>query len=504
MKKVLLFNPRAVSLGSPNYRVPNSILQVAASIHGVRDYVIVDGNREVDSMLKIKHHLATGHFKYFACTVMPGPQLKEAIPISKMIRNLYPDIINIWGGYFASNQYQAVLESGYVDFCINGPGDKAFPALIEALESGKPYEFIRNLIYRNAEGKIVKTQKDDLLDQDTLPDLPYQALDRQYSMAGYLKKTHLGEKTVAYHSSVGCPFKCSFCAVVPIYEARWRGKSALKIYRDIKNLKDQYGADAIEFHDNNFFVSEKRTIEFAKLIREEKMNWWGEGRIDTLDKYSDQSLVILRESGCKMIFFGAESGNDELLQQMDKGGKQSGQQILNFAARLKQFDIVPEYSFVLGLPAQNAQTVKKHVRKEISFIKQVKEVNPQTEIIIYVYSPVPTKDSELFKSITAAGFEFPTHLDDWLDPQWEKFDLRKNPLTPWLTPDIIDLIKNFETVLNGYYPTSTDIKLSSFQHRFIRMLAGVRYRSGFFKYPYELKALQKYWLRYRQPEWEGF
>ena len=73
--------------------------------------------------------------------------------------------------------------------------------------------------------------------------------------------------------------------MVPIYNARWKGKSAQGIYKDIKFLKDKYQADAIEFHDNNFFVSEKRTVEFAKLIKDEKMTWWGEARIDTMDKY---------------------------------------------------------------------------------------------------------------------------------------------------------------------------------------------------------------------------
>jgi radical SAM superfamily enzyme YgiQ (UPF0313 family) len=94
---------------------------------------------------------------------------------------------------------------------------------------------------------------------------------------------------------------------VPIYNARWRGKSAGLIYKDIKFLKDYYGGNAIEFHDNNFFVSEKRVVEFSKLIHNENMVWWGEGRIDTINKYTDESLALMREAGCKMIFFGAEN-----------------------------------------------------------------------------------------------------------------------------------------------------------------------------------------------------
>jgi radical SAM superfamily enzyme YgiQ (UPF0313 family) len=336
-----------------------------------------------------------------------------------------------------------------------------------------------------------------------LPALPYTSLNRFYPLKHYLGKTYLGTKTIAYHSSMGCPFKCSFCAVVPIYNARWRGKSAQLIYNDIKYLKDNFGGNAIEFHDNNFFVSEKRTVEFSKLIKPEKMIWWGEGRIDTIDKYSDASLALMRESGCKMIFFGAETGNDEILKKMDKGGTQTAAEIKSFAARIAKFDIIPEYSFVLGTPADTPEQAMKQIDQDIAFIKEIKQINPKTEIIIYVYSPVPTEGSDMYNKALSGGFHFPETLEDWISPQWDKFDLRKNPLTPWLTPEMINKIKDFETVLNGYYPTASDIKLTSLKKNILRNVAAVRYKTGLYKKPYELKALQILW-KYRQPEIEGF
>src|SRR2546430_2366309 len=145
-------------------------------------------------------------------------------------------------------------------------------------------KLIKNMIYRPADG-IVKTTKDDLKEQDTLPPLPYPNLQAFYPLHHFLGKTCLGEKTVAYHSSIGCPFTCSFCAVVPIYNARWKGKSAENIYNDFLRVKKQFPVDAMEFHDNNFFVSEKRTVEFARLIEPHNISWWGEARIDTMDKY---------------------------------------------------------------------------------------------------------------------------------------------------------------------------------------------------------------------------
>jgi len=500
MKKVLLFNPRAAR-SKP--RIPNSVLQVAASIDGIYEWVIVDGNLETKPLDKIMDYLRTGDFAYFGCTVMPGPQLKQAIPYTKRVREEFPEIKIIWGGYFASNQYKAVINSGYVDAIVTGPGDRAFPRLLDAWDRGEALEAIPNLIFKKGE-EIVKTQKDPVYDQDELPGLPYDRLNSFYPISRYLGKTFLGTRTIAYHSSFGCPFTCSFCGIVPIYNGKWKGQSAEKIYQNVKFLKEKYGGNAIEFHDNNFFVHEKRVAEFARLIEPENMIWWGEARIDTMDRYKDETLALIRRAGCRIIFFGAETGNDEILKKMDKGGKQSGEQIKRFAQRMRQFDIIPEYSFVLGTPAETPEKAMKQIDEDIAFITRIKEINPDTEIIIYVYSPVPTEGSEMFGDVEKSGFRFPSKLEDWLKPEWENFDLRKNPLTPWLTGEMIDKIKDFETVLNARFPTVSDIKLSSFQRKTMQAISSFRYQQRIFKYPYEIKVLQKFWLKYRQPEIEGF
>jgi hypothetical protein len=155
------------------------------------------------------------------------------------------------------------------------------------------------------------------------------------------------------------------------------------------------------------------------------------------------------------------------------------------------------------MPADSPEQVWAQIEEDIAFIKTIKRINPETEIIIYLYSPVPTEGSDLYERITRAGFSFPKSLDDWLSPQWESFDLRRNPLTPWLTPAMVDRIHNFETVLHARFPTVSDTKLTSLQRQVMRRLASLRYQFNFFHFPYELKVLQKFWLRYRQPEVEG-
>src|SRR5580698_7904933 len=108
MNKILLFNPKSAVA---KHRIPNSIMSIAASIEGKYEWVIVDGNCETDPLEKIESYLKTGEYKYLGFTVMPGPQLRESIPLSKAIKEKYPFTKMIWGGYFPSTQPKAVLES---------------------------------------------------------------------------------------------------------------------------------------------------------------------------------------------------------------------------------------------------------------------------------------------------------------------------------------------------------------------------------------------------------
>ncbi len=497
---VLLFNPRSADA---KHRIPNSILQVGGALRGRYQPIFVDGNLEKNPLEKIVSLIEKDAPIAFGLTVMPGPQLKQAIPITKHIKEKFPLLPIIWGGYFASNQHKIVLESGWVDFIVDGPCDDMFADLISAIDSESTnFSEIPNLIYLQDE-QIVKTKKQTIPEMENIPLFPYDQLHETYPLENYLPKTFLGKRTLGYHSSFGCPFTCSFCAVVPIYNAKWKGLSPDRIIAELSKMKSEFNIDAVEFHDNNFFTARKRVVEFAEKVEPLNLTWWGEGRIDTINLYSDEELVAMKKSGLKMIFLGAETGNDEVLKAMDKGGTQTGEQIRTFAARMGRIGIVPEYSFVLGLPADKNQKVTSQINQDITFIKEIKKINPATEIIIYLYSPVPTEGSELYESIQKQGFKFPTKLEDWLSPAWEKFDLRKNPLTPWLTAKHVQKIKNFETVLNAYYPTVSDFRVGKTKRFLLRTFAFWRYHSGFYAFPYEIKLLLKIW-KYRQPEEQGF
>jgi anaerobic magnesium-protoporphyrin IX monomethyl ester cyclase len=329
-----------------------------------------------------------------------------------------------------------------------------------------------------------------------LSPLPFHKID----VTRYIGRTYVGTRTINYHSSVGCPFLCGFCAVASTYKARWLGLSAQRIADDLLWFGREYGVNAVEFHDNNFFTSERRTAEFADRIRGKGFTWWGEGRPDTLLAYDETTWRLMSQAGSKMIFFGAESSSQKVLKLMDKGGTQTPDTVLQLADRARSHGIVPEFSFVLGSPTE---TVSEDIEMDIAYIKKVKKINPDAEIIIYVYSPVHFEESDLYRAATAHRFSYPETLEEWLLPQWQMHDLRKSPVTPWLTDRDVSRIRNFERVLNARFPTASDLKLSAVQRSGLKLLGSWRYRFSIYGFPLEVQAAQKL-LRYRRPEVEGF
>jgi hypothetical protein len=199
-----------------------------------------------------------------------------------------------------------------------------------------------------------------------------------------------------------------------------------------------------------------------------------------------------------MVFMGAESGSDETLKRMDKGGQMSTERTLEMAKLMKSYDVVPEFSFVMGSPPDP----EGDLRQTMEFIRKVKRINPASEIIMYLYTPVPLS-GDLYERAKADGFAFPETLEEWISPEWLSFSQRRSTTMPWVKRTLQDQIHDFERVINAYYPTSTDAKLSGAWRNVLRAASAWRYHLRFYHFPLELRALHKL-VAYQRPETSGF
>jgi radical SAM superfamily enzyme YgiQ (UPF0313 family) len=483
-----------------------SLLAVGALLEGEFEYVIVDGNLVDDPLSAIANLVdGSGNRPILGLTVMPGPQLEESVPLCRNLKQRYPNLTIVWGGYFPTQHWDVCLRSGYVDFVVRGHGELVFLQLLRALQENDldfqstpilstPILATPGLAFRDGSNKPVSNPLAPIPSPDRLP---AWNLDR-VPVELYLRKTFLGTRTLGYHSSYGCPFFCNFCAVVNMVNGKWLPQTAESVATAVHTYASRWRVDAVEFYDNNFFTNQNRVAEFADRIMDLNLSWWGEGRIDTLQMYSEQSWRKMRDSGLRMVFLGAESGSDETLKRMHKGGKMSTEKTLEMASLMRSWGIVPEFSFVLG----NPPNPEEDTRKTIEFIRKVKRVNPDSEIVMYLYTPVPTS-GELYEEAVAEGFSFPDTLEEWVSPQWLDFSQRRSSSMPWLKRSIRDQILDFERVVNAYYPTSTNTSLTREGKLLLRLLSAWRFHLGFYNFPVELRAIQRF-LSYQRPETSGF
>ena len=488
---IVLVNP--ASTPSPKKPLPMSLLAVGALLEGEFEYAIVDGNIEPDVVGRIEAIAAQSAITAIGITVMPGPQLCRAVPLSRALKQRLPGVPIVWGGYFSSQHTDTVLRDQSVDFCVRGQGERAFLSLTRVLRTGGAFDGIAGISYR-ANGRTIHVPLPSLVPLDTLPTWPYQRVD----MPRYFHRHYLGNRVGTHHSSYGCPHACSFCAVVGIANRRWVAESPARVESVLRLFKTRYGADAVQFHDMDFFISESRTAAIADAIRDIGMTWWALGRVDELMRYGTSTWTAMKRSGLKMIFCGAESASDATLRQMNKGGHSAAEQTLHLARRMKEFGIVPEFSFVVGNPPDP----EADLQQTLEFIRRIKGINDAAEIILYVYSPV-TGTTPVSARTGGDGFAFPETLNEWISDRWQSFALRRDPRTPWAPRTIRRRVRNFETVLNAYYPTTTDMRLTPARRRMLRALSAWRYHTRIEANPLELNALQRV-FHYQRPETTGF
>jgi anaerobic magnesium-protoporphyrin IX monomethyl ester cyclase len=224
------------------------------------------------------------------------------------------------------------------------------------------------------------------------------------------------------------------------------------------------------------------------------LRWWAEGRVDAFLRYSDEALREIRRSGATMIFFGAESGSNKVLAEMNKGI--TTEQTLELAARIRKFGIIPEFSFVIGSPT----SPEEDTRDTIEFIRRIKRLNPDAEIIVQHYIPTPHPDG-MYGEIDGK-IEFPQTPEEWATERWFNFTVRQDPHLPWLPERVKRRIDNFELVINSRWPTIQDVHLPQWGRMLLQSLSSWRYALGVYDWPLELQWAQKF-VSLRKPRWES-
>src|SRR5215510_1942735 len=240
---ILLYNPQSSSVRKPC--LPLSLMALSAVLEGQYDYQIVDGNLEHDPLHCLDALIAYTRARVVGFTVMPGPQLQEAVPLARELKRRHPQVAMVWGGYFPSQHWDVCLRSGYVDYVVRGHGELVFKALVQALQGDGRVEDVQGLAYCGADGTPRTNPLAAIPHPARMPEWNWDRVP----MERYVCKSYLGDRTLAYHSSYGCPFFCNFCAVVNMVDGGWLPQPAERVASVVKLYVERWRTNGLALYD---------------------------------------------------------------------------------------------------------------------------------------------------------------------------------------------------------------------------------------------------------------
>jgi radical SAM superfamily enzyme YgiQ (UPF0313 family) len=184
-----------------------------------------------------------------------------------------------------------------------------------------------------------------------------------------------------------------------------------------------------------------------------------------------------------MVFCGAESGSDEVLRKMNK--KITTAQILEVAARTREHDIIPEFSFVFGDP----DDPEREIENTLAFVRRLKVVNPRMELISYFYTPTPQRRGTYGNVDPLAGT--PTTLEEWVEPEWVAWMTHEDPQVPWLDRRLKARVEDFELVLKSRFPSVNDRRTRPWGKAVGRILSRARWAREQYSDPRALRLVRR-------------
>ena len=200
---IILVNPR--STRPSNRRFPLSIMAIGAAIPNGEAWEIVDGNLPgIDAAARISDIVEAQRgtpdpVRAIAFTVMPGPQLANAVTLTRKVKSRHPDLPMIWGGNFPSLYPDPVLNAPYIDWIVRGQGEHTFAELLDVLAGQRDPEKVAGLSFRRSDGSHHKGLERAWMGPDDLPPPPYHKIN----VRDYLRPTFLGKRSGVYQASIG-------------------------------------------------------------------------------------------------------------------------------------------------------------------------------------------------------------------------------------------------------------------------------------------------------------
>jgi anaerobic magnesium-protoporphyrin IX monomethyl ester cyclase len=460
--KIVLYNPRAVF-----WTMPLGLIAVGSALDPERFEVkIVDARLEGDPVRAVLEEA-----KDAVCLgigVLTGDPIRDAMDVSRAVKAARPDLPIVWGGWHPSLFPQECLAEPSVDAVVSGQGEETFAEIVERYVAGKDLSFVAGVTWRDARGKIVQNQARPTKDVNLFPRHNYDLVP----VGEYFK--HKGKRQFDYISSIGCRFRCAFCADPFVYNRSWYGLSAERMAGELSELWRRYHFTEIAFQDETFFTKRERVEEICRAFMATGLDvaWTGTMRADQGHRLPDDTLALCREAGLRRVMVGVEAGTDEMLKRIKKDITIA--QVFTTAEKLVRHDIGAIWNFIVGFPDEPDDSFEA----TLQIAKKLRAMSQDFEAAIFFYKPYP--GNEIAERLGAEQYQFPCTLEGWAE-----FDY-VGSAGPWVSPEKYRRVERFK-----FYQKYAYGRHAHPLARPLQMVARWRINRDFYRFPVEQKVVER-------------
>lgn len=380
--RVLFINPRT-SKYTRSISTPLGLLSIATYLKSkgctvkILDRTIdkTDLNKVIDTFKPDIAGISMISYKSIDDTLLVAETLKHnGIPV-------------ILGGPLPSELFKISLDYDVIDMVSIGEGEATWFDIVRYYDGEiKNIDDIKGIAYKNENGEVVRTQDRDFIDLSEIPPLDWQLID----VPRYFQSSYSCEKMMYLYAAKGCPFSCTFCYNKEFHKCSYRKRPLDFLLEEIKTLVRDYGMDGVYFTDELWCTNRNEMHEICDALKSLNLDFvWGcQTRIGLFEL---EDFEYMYNSGCRWVFFGVESGSENVLKRINK--KLDFKKIEQTFKDCIKSNIACIGSFIVGLVDETCDEAKE----TIDLIKRL-----DTKLINYNHLVV-VPGSEIYYNLVADG-----------------------------------------------------------------------------------------------------
>ena len=395
VKRVALVNPPysiylyTKEKGIKSILPPLNLLYLHAYIRDFSDTRIFDGETydSLDSLVQDISNFNPDLIGYTSTT--------PTYPIVRRISNNFlGGPLQVIGGVYATVADREVARN--FDVVVRYEGEDTLKELIE----GRDIREIQGLTFLEDERIITTPNRPFREDLNSLPVPSWDIIN----FDNYQSSAHRsgGKKFGILFTTRGCYFDCKYCSTQLINGPQIRRRSPEKVGEEIDLIKDKHRISHFQIWDDTFTLEKRRLRDFCRVFKERDITFDCNTRPDC---FTEEDARLMKEAGCRNIFFGVESGSDEILRYLGRPMKKK--LIENSFRYCQQHGIRTTASFIIGSPSESEDTLNE----TLEFAKRLKSDHVLFNVL------TPHKGTEIYSLSVEGNLLKPYEVDIEKYPQ---------------------------------------------------------------------------------------